>query len=139
MLSLQEYIKENLDLDNFDFKFDTWFQSDKEHLKPMLELFLKCRDRKIVLKDDIEQFLTKYNTFKVKKFVDFFDEDVTRDESINVDYVYLLTKIIEHYINNFVLMNKIDYKYQALYNGQPNVDVDTPPMADDNDKKEGEN
>lgn len=137
MLSLQEYIKENLDLDNFDFKFDTWFQSDKEHLKPMLELFLNCRDRKIVLKDDVEQFLAKYNTFKVKKFVDFFDEDVTRDESINVDYIYLLTKIIEHYINNFVLMNKIDYKYQALYNGQPNVDVDTPSMADD--KKEGEN
>lgn len=118
MKTLIEYIKENLDIDNFSYKFDVWFKSDKQNYQPMLKFLQECYQKKIVQKDDIEQFLTKNNTFKLKKFVDFFDEDVKRDESINIDYIYQFTKIIEHFISNLELFNKVDYKYQALQSAQ---------------------
>ena len=137
MKKIIDYIKENLDVDNFEYKFNVWFESDKQHYKPMLDLLKDCYDRRLVQKDDIEKFLATYNTFKIKKFVDFFDEDVKRDEAISVDYIYLFTKIIEHFINNFILANKLQYQWQALHNGQPNVEVDTAPLSDnDKDKKE---
>lgn len=118
MKTLIEYIKENLDIDNFSYKFDVWFKSDKQNYQPMLKFLQECYQKKIVQKDDIEQFLTKNNTFKLKKFVDFFDEDVKRDESINIDYIYQFTKIVEHFISNLELFNKVDYKYQALQSAQ---------------------
>lgn len=118
MKTLIEYIKENLDIDNFSYKFDVWFKGDKQNYQPMLKFLQECYQKKIVQKDDIEQFLTKNNTFKLKKFVDFFDEDVKRDESINIDYIYQFTKIIEHFISNLELFNKVDYKYQALQSAQ---------------------
>lgn len=118
MKTLIEYIKENLDIDNFSYKFDVWFKSDKQNYQPMLKFLQECYQKKIVQKDDIEQFLAKNTTFKLKKFVDFFDEDVKRDESINIDYIYQFTKIIEHFISNLELFNKVDYKYQALQSAQ---------------------
>lgn len=118
MKTLTEYIKENLDIDNFSYKFDVWFKSDKQNYQPMLKFLQECYQKKIVQKDDIEQFLTKNTTFKIKKFVDFFDEDVKRDESINIDYIYQFTKIVEHFISNLELFNKVDYKYQALQSAQ---------------------
>lgn len=133
MKNLKEYIKENLDIENFSYKFDIWFKSDKEHLKPMLSLFKECKDRKIVQKDDVEKFISNYPKFKIKKFVDFFDEDIKRSEEINVDYIYLMTKIIENFITNFNLFNKVDYMYQSLNNGNPNVDVDFIPVEDNID------
>lgn len=134
MKTLTEYIKECLDVDNFAYKFDVWFRTDEQHYQPMVDMLKKCKDRKIVTKEDVDAFLLKYNTFKVKKFVDFFDEDVKREENINVDYIYLFTKIIEHFIMNFNLQNKVDYHWQALMNGEPNVVVDDAPMA--NEKEE---
>ena len=125
MKTLAEYIKECLDTENFAYKYDVWFQSDTEHQKPFLELLTKLSQRKIVQKEDIESFLLKYNNFKIKKFVDFFDEDVTRDEAINVDYIYLFSNIIKTFITNFNLQHKIEYQYQALNNGTPNVQIDT--------------
>ena len=125
MKTLTEYIKECLDTENFAYKYDVWFQSDTEHQKPFLELLTKLSQRKIVQKEDIESFLLKYNNFNIKKFVDFFDEDVTRDEAINVDYIYLFSNIIKTFITNFNLQHKIEYQYQALNNGEPNVQIDT--------------
>ena len=125
MKTLAEYIKECLDTENFAYKYDVWFQSDTEHQKPFLELLTKLSQRKIVQKEDIESFLLKYNNFKIKKFVDFFDEDVTRDEAINVDYIYLFSNIIKTFITNFNLQHKVEYQYQALNNGTPNVQIDT--------------
>ena len=136
MKTLTEYIKECLDTENFAYKYDVWFQSDTEHQKPFLELLTKLSQRKVVQKEDIEAFLLKYNNFKIKKFVDFFDEDVTRDEAINVDYIYLFTNIIKTFITNFNLQHKVEYQYQALNNGDPNVQVDTPGLYDDNKKEE---
>ena len=130
MKTLVEYIKECLDTENFAYKYDVWFQSDTEHQKPFLELLTKLSQRKIVQKEDIESFLLKYNNFKIKKFVDFFDEDVTRDEAINVDYIYLFSNIIKTFITNFNLQHKIEYKYQALNNGEPNVQIDTTDLYD---------
>ena len=89
-----------------------------------------CAGRKIVQKDDIDGFISNYPSFQIKKFVDFFDEDVKRDESINVDYIYLFTKIIENFINNFNLKNKIEYRLQAIYNGEPNVEVAVAPQEE---------
>ena len=134
MKTLAEYIKECLDTENFAYKYDVWFQSDTEHQKPFLELLTKLSQRKIVQKEDIEAFLLKYNNFKIKKFVDFFDEDVTRDEAINVDYIYLFTNIIKTFITNFNLQHKVEYQYQALNNGEPNVQVDPPTMGNENDE-----
>lgn len=134
MKTLTEYIKECLDTENFAYKYDVWFQSDTEHQKPFLELLTKLSQRKIVQKEDIEAFLLKYNNFKIKKFVDFFDEDVTRDEAINVDYIYLFTNIIKTFITNFNLQHKVEYQYQALNNGDPNVQVDPPIMGNENDE-----
>ena len=98
--------------------------------EPFLELLTKLSQRKIVQKEDIESFLLKYNNFKIKKFVDFFDEDVTRDEAINVDYIYLFSNIIKTFITNFNLQHKIEYQYQALNNGTPNVQIDTTDLYD---------
>jgi len=134
MKTLAEYIKECLDTENFAYKYDVWFQSDTEHQKPFLELLTKLSQRKIVQKEDIEAFLLKYNNFKIKKFVDFFDEDVKRDEAINVDYIYLFTNIIKTFITNFNLQHKVEYQYQALNNGDPNVQVDPPIMGNENDE-----
>ena len=134
MKTLAEYIKECLDTENFAYKYDVWFQSDTEHQKPFLELLTKLSQRKIVQKEDIEAFLLKYNNFKIKKFVDFFDEDVTRDEAINVDYIYLFTNIIKTFITNFNLQHKVEYQYQALNNGDPNVQVDPPIMGNESDE-----
>ena len=134
MKTLAEYIKECLDTENFAYKYDVWFQSDTEHQKPFLELLTKLSQRKIVQKEDIEAFLLKYNNFKIKKFVDFFDEDVTRDEAINIDYIYLFTNIIKTFITNFNLQHKVEYQYQALNNGDPNVQVDPPIMGNENDE-----
>ncbi len=134
MKTLAEYIKECLDTENFAYKYDVWFQSDTEHQKPFLELLTKLSQRKIVQKEDIEAFLLKYNNFKIKKFVDFFDEDVTRDEAINVDYIYLFTNIIKTFITNFNLQHKVEYQYQVLNNGEPNVQVDPPVMGNENDE-----
>jgi len=134
MKTLAEYIKECLDTENFAYKYDVWFKSDTEHQKPFLELLTKLSQRKIVQKEDIEAFLLKYNNFKIKKFVDFFDEDVKRDEAINVDYIYLFTNIIKTFITNFNLQHKVEYQYQALNNGDPNVQVDPPIMGNENDE-----
>ena len=128
MKTLASYIKECLDVDNFLYKFDVWFQSDKKHLQPIINLIKDCGNRRVVQKDDIELFLSKNSEFKVKKFVDFFDEDVKRDEAINVDYIYLFTKIIENFITNFNLFNKVAYQYQSSLNGKPNVEIDVIPM-----------
>ena len=130
MKTLTEYIKECLDTENFAYKYDVWFQSYTEHQKPFLELLTKLSQRKIVQKEDIESFLLKYNNFNIKKFVDFFDEDVTRDEAINVDYIYLFSNIIKTFITNFNLQHKIEYQYQALNNGEPNVQIDTTDLYD---------
>lgn len=130
MKSLINYIKECLDVDNFSFKFDIWFESDKKHLQPILELMKECSARKIVQRDDIDKFILENPNFQIKKFVDFFDEDVKRDEAINVDYIYLFTKIIENFITNFNLQNKVEYRLQAIYNGEPNVEVNAAPQQD---------
>lgn len=139
MKRLVDYIKENLDVDNFLYKFDVWFEKDKENLDKMILLIKDCYDRKIVQKDDVEKFLEENPSFKMKKFVDFFDEEVKRDESINVDYLYLFTKIIEMFINNFSLFNKIEYQYQATLNGEPNTKIDEVPVADGFEIKKEEN
>ena len=132
MKSLVDYVKECLDIENFSYKFDVWFKIDKKHLKSMLELLKDCKDRKIVQKDDVEKFIEHNPEFKIKKFVDFFDEDVKRDEAINVDYIYLFTKIIENFITNFNLQNKIEYGLQCFMNGEPNTEVDVAPQQDNN-------
>lgn len=121
MKTITEYIKENLDIENFEYKFDVWFKTDKKNYKPMLEFLKDCYAKRIVQKDDIDAFLEKNNTFKVKKFVDFFDEDVKRDDAVNIDYIYQFTKIIEHFISNIELFNKVDYRYQALQSAESEV------------------
>ena len=129
MKTLTDYIKECLDIDNFEYKFDVWFDSDKSHYQPMLEFLKELSLRKVVTKDDVDDFLLKNSKFQIKKFVDFFDEDVKRDEAINVDYIYLFTKIIENFITNFNLRHKVDYCLQAKRNGDPNVEVEAAPAA----------
>lgn len=140
MKRLVEYIKESLDIDNFEYKFDIWFKSDKKHYDPILNLLKDCSQRKVISKSDVEEFLEKNSDFKVKKFVDFFDEDVKKKDDINVDYTYLFSKILETFINNFTLFNKLDYIYQASNNGEPNTTVEAVPMKDNGEiKKEEKN
>ena len=67
MKTIVKYIKECLDIENFSYKFDIWFDSDEKHLKPILELMKDCRDRKIVQKDDIENFVQQYPDFKIRE------------------------------------------------------------------------
>lgn len=135
MKNLTDYIKECLDVENFEYKFKVWFDSDKSHYQPMLEFLKELSLRKIVTRDDIDDFLLKNSKFQIKKFVDFFDEDVKRDEAINVDYIYLFTKIVENFITNFNLKHVVDYGLQAKKNGEPNVDVESAPMANEKEEK----
>ena len=121
MKSLIEYIKENIDIENFEYKFDKWFEKDKTYLDQLLNLIKECSLRHIVTKEDITKFIEQNPKFPIKKFVDFFDEDVTRDESINVDYIYLFTVILKNFLNDFSLKNKVDYMLQGINNGVPNV------------------
>lgn len=135
MKNLTDYIKECLDVENFEYKFNVWFDSDKSHYQPMLEFLKELSLRKVVTRDDIDDFLLKNSKFQIKKFVDFFDEDVKRDEAINVDYIYLFTKIVENFITNFNLKHVVDYGLQAKKNGEPNVDVESAPMANEKEEK----
>lgn len=135
MKHLIEYIKEALDVDNFAYKFDIWFESDKKHYEPLLNLLKDCSQRKVVSKADIESFLNNNPEFKVKKFVDFFDEDVKKGEDINVDYIYIFSKILETFITNFNLFNKLDYNYQASCNGEPNTKIEGVPLKDNEEQK----
>ncbi len=121
MKSLVEYIKENLDIENFEYKFDIWFKDDKTYLEPLINLLKDCQLRHIITKEDVSKFIENNPKFPIKKFVDFFEEDVKRDESINVDYIYLFTVILQSFLTNFNLKNKIDYKLQVINNGVPNV------------------
>ena len=59
---------------------------------------------------------------------------IFQDEAINVDYIYLFTNIIKTFITNFNLQHKVEYQYQALNNGDPNVQVDPPIMGNENDE-----
>ena len=117
----EEIVKENLDIENFEYKFDIWFKDDKTYLEPLLNLLKDCQLRHIITKEDISKFIENNPKFPIKKFVDFFEEDVKRDESINVDYIYLFTVILQSFLTNFNLKNKIDYKLQVINNGVPNV------------------
>ena len=128
MKKLIDYIKESLDIENFDYKFDIWFKTYKKHYEPVLNLLKDCSQRKVISKNDVEKFLEDYPDFKVKNFVDFFDEDVKKTDDINKDYIYIFSKILETFINNFVLFNKLDYQLQATNNGEPNTRVDTIPV-----------
>ena len=85
MKRLTEYIKENLDIDNFEYKFDVWFKSDKDHYEPILKLLQDCYERRILTKEDVDKFIGQNPKFQIKKFVDFFDENVKKDDSINID------------------------------------------------------
>ena len=138
MKSILEYIKESLDVDNFEYKFDVWFKGNKKHYDEILNLLKDCAQRKVVSKADVEAFLEKNKDFQVKKFVDFFDEDVKKKDDINVDYIYLFSKILETFINNFTLFNKLDYIYQASNNGEPNTEVEAIPMKDNAETKKEE-
>ena len=108
-----------------------WFKNDKKHYDAILNLLKDCSQRRVISKSDVEDFLEKNKDFQVKKFVDFFDEDVKKKDDINVDYTYLLSKILEVFINNFTLNNKLDYLLQAVNNGEPNTDgLENVPLQD---------
>lgn len=124
MKTLINYIKENLETDEFSYKYDVWFQKDKKHEKAFLDLMSRLAELKVVTKEDVESFLENNGGFNLKNFVDFFDDTVKTQDDINKDYIYLFTKIIETFITNFNLKNKIEYNLQALKNGEPNVEID---------------
>lgn len=124
MKTLINYIKENLETDEFSYKYDVWFQKDKKHEKAFLDLLSRLAELKVVTKEDVESFLENNGGFNLKNFVDFFDDTVKTQDDINKDYIYLFTKIIETFITNFNLKNKIEYNLQALKNGEPNVEID---------------
>lgn len=124
MKTLINYIKENLETDEFSYKYDVWFQKDKKHEKAFLDLLSRLAELKVVTKEDVESFLENNSGFNLKNFVDFFDDTIKTQDDINKDYIYLFTKIIETFITNFNLKNKIEYNLQALKNGEPNVEID---------------
>lgn len=103
-----EYIKECLDIENFSYKFDIWFKKEKTGYKPLLKLIEDCSVKKIVTSDDIDKFIEDNPKFKLKEFIDFMDEDVKRDESVTVDYSYLMLKLVESFIRNNTLFSKVD-------------------------------
>ena len=96
MISLKEYILENIDTENLVWKIETYFKKKPDQYKQFVNLVKKYQENYNLSDEDITSFLEK-SKVDLKKFIDFISEDVTNE---NIDYMYTFKKVIQNIFDN---------------------------------------
>ena len=98
---LSDYINEELD-DNIFWKIDTYFQNNPDELKSFNGMIDVCRSNKSFNVSTIEAYLNSNELLSKnqKKFVDFLDNTIKQDTTINKDYNSSIYNIVKTVIGN---------------------------------------
>ena len=101
MKHLSDYINEELD-DNIFWKIDTYFQNNPDELKSFNGMIDVCRSNKSFNVSTIEAYLNSNELLSKnqKKFVDFLDNTIKQDTTINKDYNSSIYNIVKTVIGN---------------------------------------
>lgn len=101
MKHLTDYINEELD-DNIFWKIDTYFQNNPDELKSFNGMIDVCRSNKSFNISTIEAYLNSNELLSKnqKKFVDFLDNTIKQDTTINKDYNSSIYNIVKTVIGN---------------------------------------
>ena len=101
MKHLTDYINEELD-DNIFWKIDTYFQNNPDELKSFNGMIDVCRYNKSFNVSTIEAYLNSNELLSKnqKKFVDFLDNTIKQDTTINKDYNSSIYNIVKTVIGN---------------------------------------
>lgn len=101
MKHLTDYINEELD-DNIFWKIDTYFQNNPDELKSFNGMIDVCRSNKSFNVSTIEAYLNSNELLSKnqKKFVDFLDNTIKQDTTINKDYNSSIYNIVKTVIGN---------------------------------------
>ena len=101
MKHLTNYINEELD-DNIFWKIDTYFQNNPDELKSFNGMIDVCRSNKSFNVSTIEAYLNSNELLSKnqKKFVDFLDNTIKQDTTINKDYNSSIYNIVKTVIGN---------------------------------------
>ncbi len=95
MISLKDYIFEELDTDNLFWLLNKWFERNENQLQEFIEIIVKCKQNgdKVNI-DDLKKYI-KETTFEknLEEFINFIDNDL--EPINNKDYIYILKQIIE--------------------------------------------
>ena len=88
MKHLTDYINEELD-DNIFWKIDTYFQNNPDELKSFNGMIDVCRSNKSFNVSTIEAYVNSNELLSKnqKKFVDFLDNTIKQDTTINKDFI----------------------------------------------------
>lgn len=101
MKSLYRYITESLD-NNIFWKIDKFFERNQDELRSFNGLIDICRSSKSYNKSTVEAYINGnedlYNILKT--FVDFIEDIVHKDNSINKDYYLAMYNIVKVVVNN---------------------------------------
>lgn len=107
MKSLKDFIYECQNIneeidDNIFWKIDTYFQNNENELKSFNGLVDICRANKGFNDATIDAYITGNDLLlkNKKKFVDFIEDNVQPDSSINKNYTSAFTNIIKTVIGN---------------------------------------
>jgi uncharacterized protein YjgD (DUF1641 family) len=96
MISLKDYILENIDPDNLVWKIEVYFKNHKDQYTKFVNLTKKFEENHGLTDDEINDFLDK-SKLNLKKFIDFISEDVTTE---TIDYMYTLRKVIQNLLDD---------------------------------------
>lgn len=101
MKHLTDYINEELD-DNIFWKIDTYFQNNPDELKSFNGMIDVCRSNKSFNVSTIEAYLNSNELLSKnqKKFVDFLDNTIKQNTTINKDYNSSIYNIVKTVIGN---------------------------------------
>ena len=106
MKKLRDYIinaiNEDIDNENMFWKIDTYFQNNNAELKSFNGLVDVCRTNKGFNTSTIDAYVSGNEILQknTKKFVDFIDDTIQQDTTINKDYTSSLCNIIKTIIGN---------------------------------------
>lgn len=99
MKNITQYIKESIDEENLEWKIKVFFKKNRKEYNQFVHLVDKCKEGNAITKEFVEE-LVKDTDINVKQFVDFMDDDIYKDTTIQKDYIYLFMKIVELVIGN---------------------------------------
>ena len=101
MKRLKEFITESID-DNLFWKIDTFFQNNDSEGKSFNGMIDVCRASKSFNLDTLEAYLKANDNLSsnTKKFVDFIEDNINPDTTINKDYSRSLYNIVKTVVGN---------------------------------------
>lgn len=101
MKRLKEFIKEELD-NNIFWKIDTYFKDNPDELKAFNGMVDVCRTNKGFNTSTIDAYLSSNELLNKnqKKFVDFLDDTIKQDTSINKDYSSAMYNVVKTVVSN---------------------------------------